>query len=430
MTRIDFTINNDEIEKVSKRIHELQTLKEKDIPLSDEQKEEYVSLFRLKDLLYRANQIDDKEAFIVIDGMRIERKKVDEFKNLLKLVNVIGLASIPNYLGDILPGTKYKMPRSKNKEESFLEYEEYLYNYYLKLGYNFENVTYYPATKVPKLRKPYPHEMYYGTENGYVYDQNYLGTHNKYYQEYKRFLEEELAKEYETVIKYAIKNYEILPPIGQDIDKKHQVVDREPFTLFINMNRGKSVKKDNSTKEVFKIKESPLMKALSETAKALIKKQEEQFKDKPLEELTPTLKTDITIPENLKQALKNISDSKQKVVETEESINKLIGRARDILPRFFEEKIKKDSYVVTIDNGFYLFNIVPKDILIGNALSKRTVRDKRKAYEIASKYRRLMSSDNSLSHYHDMLLQNFLKTNEEVTTIIEEPITEETMRIA
>lgn len=409
MKNIDFTINNDEIEKISKRIHELQTLIEKDIPLSEEQMEEYKSLFRLKDLLYRANQIDDKEAFIVVDGMRIERNKVKEFKELLKIVKVVGLATMPSYLGDILPGTKYKMPREKNNKETFEQYEEYLYNYYKKLGYVFENITYHPATKVPILRKPYPHEMYYPSENGFVYDEEFLGTHNEYYQIYRRYLEEQLALEYQNVIKYAITNFTILPPIGSDIDKKHKVTHVEPFLLLTKkITNGR--KKDHTSSNLIQPSAN--------------------FENKSLENLDSNLKVDFNIPENLKNALDKITTyNKSRVINVEFTSIQRVFLAKNILNKKLAEAINENFEVKNIEDGFYLYKMVPKDILIGNALSKRTVKEKRIAYEIASKFRRLMSEDSSLSHYHDMMLKSFLEANQEVAMTNGETITPENMRI-
>lgn len=441
METIDFTINNDEIEKISKRIHELQTLIEKDIPLSDEQMDEYKSLFRLKDLLYRANQIDNQDNFIVIDGMRIERSKVSDFKELLKIVNVPGLVTMPNYLGDILPGTKYKMPRAKTKKETFEEYEEYLKNYYKKLGYKFENITYHPGTTVPILRKPYPHEMYYPSENGFIYDERFLGTHNVYYQEYRRYLEEQLALEYQEVIEYAIENFEALPPIGHDIAKRHKVTHIEPFVLFIDFKKEKRTQKKNSTIteniSLTEMEDTPLIKALKEKAKALIEENRAQFENKPLETLTPDLKVDSNIPENLKNALiYNSSNEKERVVDVEIAPSKLIARAEGILSGKPMATNEESLNVEKTQNGSYLYNMVPKDILIGNALSKRTVGEKRIAYEIASKFRHLMNSDSTLSHYYDMVLKNFLAANKELTTndeideIKEETvITENNMRV-
>lgn len=422
METIDFTINNDEIEKISKRIHELQTILEKNIPLSDEQMEEYKSLFHLKDLLYRANQVDNKDNFIVVNGMRIERSKVNEFKELLRIVNVPGLITLPNYLGDILPGTKYKMPRSKKQEETFEEYEGYLMNYYEKLGYKFENITYHPGTTVPRLRKPYPHEMYYPSENGYIYDEDYLGTHNEYYQELKNYLDEKLILEYQEMFKDSIDNYGVTSPVYGDISKRHKVVIMEPFVLFLKL---KSLARPNNQKY------TPLIKALKETAKAYIDKHNSLYQNAPLEDLTPSLKVDITIPIELKKALASVpSNSRQRVVDAEYSINKLIGRAKDMLPKKLVEATNENSDKIEAVDGFYLYNMVPKDILIGNALSKRTIHDKRIAYEIASKFRRLMSNDSSLSHYHDMMLKNFLAVNKEVmTNEAKEVINENNMRI-
>ncbi len=428
MQTIDFTINNDEIEKISKRVHELQTLLKKDLPSSDELIDEYSALLELKDLLFRANQIDDENAFIVVDGMRIERSKVNRFKELLKRVNVIGLATMPNYLGDILPGTKYKMPRQKNSEETFEEYEDYLFNYYKKLGYVFENTTYHPGTKVPVLRNPYPHEMYYPSENGFVYDEDFLGNHNEYYQEYRKYLEEKLALEYQKIVLYAIENFTIFPPIGKDINKRKKVTNTESFTLFLNIDRKRFRKKkssNSSSKEY-----SPLVKALHEQAKILLNEHESKFEKKPLEELKPNLKVDINIPENLKNALDRLpSNNYNKVIDVSISPNKLIGRAKDMLTKNLAKAITEYFDVVGVTDGFYLYKMVPKDILIGNALSKRTIKDKRIAYEIASKFRRLMSEDSALSHYHDMMLKSFLEVNKEVTPQNEEAITEENMRI-
>lgn len=412
MKNIDFTINNDEIEKISKRIHELQTLIEKDIPLSEEQMEEYKSLFRLKDLLYRANQIDDKEAFIVVDGMRIERNKVKEFKELLKIVKVVGLATMPSYLGDILPGTKYKMPREKNNKETFEQYEEYLYNYYKKLGYVFENITYHPATKVPILRKPYPHEMYYPSENGFVYDEAFLGTHNEYYQTYRRYLEEQLAIEYQNVIENAITNFTILPPIGSDINRRHKVTRVELFSLLTKKITNGMIKKKNLVGKSNLIQPSA------------------NFENKSLENLDHNLKVDFNIPEHLKNALDKITThNKSRVINVEFTSIQRVFLAKNILNKKLAEAINENFEVKNIEDGFYLYKMVPKDILIGNALSKRTVKEKRIAYEIASKFRRLMSEDSSLSHYHDMMLKSFLEANQEVTMPNGETITPENMRI-
>lgn len=434
METIDFTINNDEIEKISKRIHELQTLLEKDIPLSDEQMEEYKSLFRLKDLLYRANQVDNQDNFIVIDGMRIERNKVSEFKDLLKKVNVIGLATIPNYLGDVLPGTKYKTPRNKKNEETFEQYEKYLYNYYKKLGYKFENITYHPGTRVPKLRKPYPHEMYYPSENGYIYDEDYLGTHNEYYQEYRRYLEEQLALDYELVIKKAFENYDINSPLYGDTSKRHKVIDTEPFFLFLRYKRANMVTLEELKLKVNpkkKTEDTPLVKALKETAKAYIDEHNSLYENKPLEDLTPSLKVDITIPEELKKALAQVpSNDKHKVTNVEFTPIERVWLAKSFLNKKLALATNEYFNIIESSDGSYLYKMVPKDILMGNALSKRTVHDKRIAYEIASKFRRLMSSDSSLSHYHDMMLKSFLAANKEITTTNEETITEENMRIA
>lgn len=440
MNTIDFTINNDEIEIISKRIHELQDILKRSVPLSAEQQKEYESLYSLKDLLYRANQIDDKNAFIVVDGMRIERKKVREFKELLKIVNIPGLATMPNYLGDILPGTKYKMPRTKNEKETFEQYEDYLKNYYKKLGYTFENVNYHPGTTVPNLRKPYPHEMYYPSENGYIYDETFLGTHNEYYQKFKNYLEEMLALEYQEIFNDAIVNYNIESPVYGDISKKHKVISMEPFVLFLKLKKSKiatfeEIKlKINSKK---KNQDTPLISALKEKARTLIEEYNASVENKPievLEEIKPTLKVDIAMPKELKEVLASIpSSSRNRVTNIEFSANKLIGRAKDILSKKLAEATKENFDVINAENGFYLYKMVPKDILIGNALSKRTVKEKRIAYEIASKFRRLMNSDSSLSHYHDMLLKNFLEANNSLTasedTVEETTITDNNMRI-
>lgn len=428
MQTIDFTINNDEIEKISKRVHELQSLIKKDLPSRDEQIDEYRALLELKGLLFRANQIDDENAFIVVDGMRIERSKVNRFKELLKRVNVIGLATMPNYLGDILPGTKYKMPRQKNSEETFEEYEDYLFNYYKKLGYVFENTTYHPGTKVPVLRNPYPHEMYYPSENGYIYDEDFLGNHNAYYQEYRKYLEEKLALEYQEIVFYAIENFSILPPIGKGLNKKKKVTNTEPFTLFLNFNRKRFKKKkdlNSSNKE-----DSPLVKALQEQAKILTGRYDSEFENKPLEDLNPTLKVDmLAIPTPLKEALEKRKEKGTRVINFEFTpINRVI-MAKNMLTKKLAQATWENFTIEKIEDGIYLYKMVPKDILIGNALSKRTIKDKRIAYEIASKFRRLMSEDSTLSHYHDMMLKSFLEVNKEVAPQNEEAITEENMRI-
>lgn len=440
MDTIDFTINNDEIEKISKRIHELQNILGRDVPLSKEQMEEYTSLFRLKDLLYRANQVDNQDNFIVIDGMRIERSKVNEFKELLKIVNIPGLATIPNYLGDILPGTKYKMPRVKNDEETFYQYEEYLKNYYKKLGYKFERVTYHPGTTVPNLREPYPHEMYYPSDNGYIYDDSFFGTHNEYYQELKIFLENELALQYQEMIKNAIENYSEESPVYGDINKRHKVIDMEPFVLFIKLKKSNMVTLGEIRHAVLpkkKNEDTPLISALKESARTLMEVYNASVQNNDvdvLEGVNPTLKINITIPEELKKALASVpSNSSQRVINSEFSINKLIGRAKDMLPKYLAEATRENFDVIEVQEGFSLYKLVPKDILIGNALSKKTVKEKRIAYELASKFRRLMNSDSALSHYHDMLLKNFLEANKEKTTgeetIKETAITPNNMRI-
>ncbi len=429
MKTIDFTINNDEIEKISKRVHELQILLKKDLPSSDEQIDEYRALLELKDLLFRANQIDDENAFIVIDGMRIERSKVNRFKELLKRVNVTGLATMPNYLGDILPGTKYKMPRQKNREETFENYEAYLLNYYKKLGYVFENTTYHTGTTVPVLRNPYPHEMYYPSENGYIYDEDFLGNHNEYYQEYRKYLEEKLALEYQEIVLYAIENFTVLPPIGKDINKKKKVTNTEFFTLFQNIDKRFSKKKKTSNSSPKE--DSLLVKALHKQAQKIINEHDARWKNNPLEALNSNLKIDmISIPMPLNEAIESVSKKVPKVINVEFTPIDRVMLAKEILNKKLAEVTNESFEVKEVEDGFYLYKMVPKDILIGNALSKRTIKDKRIAYEVASKFRRLMSEDSSLSHYHDMMLKSFLEANKEVTPQNEEVITEKNMRIA
>ncbi len=58
----------------------------------------------------------------------------------------------------IIPGTNIPVPRKKEANQSFEEYEKYLKQYYSFFGIN-NKVEYYPNTNIPKPRAKYPHEI-------------------------------------------------------------------------------------------------------------------------------------------------------------------------------------------------------------------------------------------------------------------------------
>ena len=197
---VNLTINNDEIEKISKRIHELQQLKKDNGRFTDEEQFEYQSLFEIKNILVKANQIENPSRYIVGGTMRVSSSDALKLFDLLDKVNVDLDVTRPMYLGEFVPGTKIglKMPRSKRDNESFEDYEDYLYNYYFKnneLSFEPQVIKYHPGTIVPMLREPYPHEMYFETEDGYQYDDKYLGKKNAYYVSLSKYYDGLLAIE-------------------------------------------------------------------------------------------------------------------------------------------------------------------------------------------------------------------------------------------
>lgn len=216
ISKADFTINNDEIDKVSKTIHKL-----KDYLVSIDNIEEVshvqneiLCLLEINKILYKANVVYDPSEYIVIDQMRIKKSDYDEFFSLLSRVKIEGLDVVkPLREGDFLPGTKnkIKVPREIKEDESIPEYEDYLYDFYQKYGYNLPPREYVDGTEVYKVREPYIHELYTlkATEDGYCVGRQYA-SRNPYYRRMKRYYEDAAKKALE--IKKSVSNNDLEYP--------------------------------------------------------------------------------------------------------------------------------------------------------------------------------------------------------------------------
>lgn len=235
----DIHINNDEIDLVSDRIEELQKLKDEKGKIPEEYLEEYDALFKIKNMLFEANRMENPNDYFVYGSMRIKRSNQQKMEELLKKVHVKDLEVVfPSFTTEVLDLSGLKVPkldnfsiaehnnqkddgvvrdtlnmsiplgmdqkylkkaakndpsisklitkiRKKRANESIPHYEEYLQNVYD--GYEMPIVSYYPNTTVPVVRNPYPHEMYYETSDGLKFDSEYFGRRNKYYMEMCKF---------------------------------------------------------------------------------------------------------------------------------------------------------------------------------------------------------------------------------------------------
>lgn len=198
--KADFAINNDEIDKVSMTIHKLREhlLSLKDLEQISQIQDEILALLDIKKILYEANIVYNPEEFVLIDQMRIKKNDYDKFFALLSQVSIEGLDIVkPLREGDFLPGTKNKIrvPREMKDDESILEYEDYLYNFYQNNGYNLPPREYVEGTTVYKVREPYIHELYTLklTADGYNVGKQYA-SRNPYYRKMKRYYENEQRK--------------------------------------------------------------------------------------------------------------------------------------------------------------------------------------------------------------------------------------------
>lgn len=329
MGQVDFTINNDEIERISKRIRELQDIKTQNGDFSEEQLTEYQNLFKIKDLLIKANQIKDPNKYVVIDGMRIFYRDIKKFYSLAENVNVDDLdLEKPLYLGEFIPGTKTKCPRQRGGKETILEYEEYLEKYYKSIGYDLGVVQYYPYTTVPKPRNPYPHEMYYSTENGYELDSKNFGRKNKYYLELVKYLKKEYDKEVKKISKESIDN--LIPNNAKKAPiSRTKVVKSEMIPIDL-LKRKK--------------KKSPI-EELDKAAKSVVLKYQNNYPNYPnsvfdvdsLERTKPNM-------EVIRNDFKNIFESskRKKVINHEKVLDfSLVERARNILKKKSKQNDEK-----------------------------------------------------------------------------------------
>ncbi|MGM9834462.1 MAG: hypothetical protein ACI31M_01625 [Bacilli bacterium] len=198
VTEADFTINDDEIEKVNATIHKLRdSLKDlDDNNTKDKIQDEILYLLEIRRMLFVANMVDKPEEFILIDEMRIKKSDYDKFFEMLSRVNIEGLDIVkPLKEGEFLPGTKnkIKVPREIKENETIDDYEDYLYEFYTKNGYNLPAREYVEGTNVYKVRSPYIHECYTmkKTADGYKIEK---ASKNPYYRRMKKYYEKEAKK--------------------------------------------------------------------------------------------------------------------------------------------------------------------------------------------------------------------------------------------
>lgn len=254
--KADFAINNDEIDKVSMTIHKLREhlLSLKDFEQISQIQDEILALLDIKKILYEANIVYNPEEFVLIDQMRIKKSDYDKFFALLSKVSIEGLDIVkPLREGDFLPGTKNKIrvPREMKADESILEYEDYLYNFYQNNGYNLPPREYVEGTTVYKVREPYIHELYTLklTADGYNVGKQYA-SRNPYYRKMKRYYEEEQRKALEDNKTTKIYEGAYVSTIAKTPLK---VVDSLLIPTKFNLLEQKSIKDIVSGKMIFKL---------------------------------------------------------------------------------------------------------------------------------------------------------------------------------
>lgn len=195
-------MNNDEIKLVSDRFKEIQTQLENEPSLQSE----YENLLKIKDILYKSQYEQDLSKLVIVGSMQIHKKKV---KELIKLVNKVNIPDfdieslndmdhelnpLPMYKGDFIPMTNKRMPREKNENETFEDYETYLVNYYKDI-IAIPIVKFYPNTIVQIIRDPYPHERAYPGDGDYILDVETKGMRNEYYLQMRKHFMEKLVLE-------------------------------------------------------------------------------------------------------------------------------------------------------------------------------------------------------------------------------------------